>query len=271
MNLEVKSLSFRHDSKQRLILKDVSFTAPQGAVTAILGPNGSGKSTLFRCIVGLWRPFEGQVLVNGRDTGKLSFAERARLFAVVPQDHDPPFPYRVFDIVLMGRAPYVGMFSSPKKKDYEAAEEAIALVGIEHIKNEPYTRVSGGERQLTLIARALAQNSSIVILDEPTSHLDFRNQMRVLTTIRNIARDRKVTVLVTIHDPNLTMLFADFVVVLREGAAVAKGCPHQVVTEQLIQEVYGVETKIISWNGTRLVCPVVGSCFREGEVACKKL
>lgn len=267
MNLEVRSLSFKHDSRQKEILKAVSFSAPQGALTAILGPNGSGKSTLFRCVVGLWRPTEGQVLVGGRDTRKLSFAERARLFAVVPQDHDPPFPYRVFDVVLMGRASYVGMFSSPKKKDYEAAEEAIALVGIEHIKNEPYTKVSGGERQLTLIARALAQNSPIVILDEPTSHLDFRNQMRVLTTIRSIAKDRKVTVLLTIHDPNLTMLFADFVVVLREGSVVASGVPQQVVTEDLIREVYGVLTKIISWNGTRLVCPVVGSSSEKGEVA----
>jgi iron complex transport system ATP-binding protein len=266
MKLEVLSLSFRHDNRQREILKSVSFGAPQGALTAILGPNGSGKSTLFRCVVGLWRPSEGQVLVEGRDTRKLSFAERARLFAVVPQDHDPPFPYRVFDVVLMGRASYVGMFSSPKKKDYEAAEEAIALVGIEHIKNEPYTKVSGGERQLTLIARALAQNAPIVILDEPTSHLDFRNQMRVLTTIRSIAKDRKVTVLLTIHDPNLTMLFADFVVVLREGSVVANGIPQQVITEDLIREVYGVPTKIISWNGTRLVCPVVGTLLEKGEV-----
>lgn len=257
MKVEVRSLYFRHKESHREILKDVSFVAPGGSITVILGPNGSGKSTLFRCITGLWKPFRGEVLVGERNTGKMSFTERARLFAMVPQDHHPPFPYRVFDVVLMGRASYVGMFSSPKEKDYKATEDSISLVGIQHIKNKPYTKISGGERQLVLIARALAQASPVIIFDEPTSHLDFRNQLKVLTTIRSISRERQATVLVTLHDPNLSMLFADYTVVIHEGSVVASGPPHEVVTEDLIRKIYGVETKVISWNGARLVCPIV--------------
>lgn len=257
MKVEVKSLWFSHGEKGREVLKGVSFSAPSGFITAILGPNGSGKSTLFRCIAGIWRPVKGEVFVEGRGIGKLSFRDRARLFAMVPQEHTPPFPYRVFDVVLMGRASYVGFLSSPKKKDYEAAEEAIALVGIEHIKDVPYTKVSGGERQLVLVARALAQASPVIILDEPTSHLDFRNQLKVLGIVKSISKERGVTVLVTLHDPNLAMTFADHAIVISDGSVVAEGLPCRVITEELIKEVYGIETKIISWNGTRFVCPVV--------------
>ncbi|MEJ5300263.1 MAG: ABC transporter ATP-binding protein [Thermodesulforhabdaceae bacterium] len=259
MNLEVDSLCFRHKNQHKDVLKSISFSATQGTVTAILGPNGSGKSTLFKCIVGLWKPYRGKILVGDKDSSKLSVRDRAHLFAVVPQDHEPPFPYRVLDVVLMGRASYVGMFSSPKRKDYEAAEEAISLVGIEHIKHEPYTKISGGERQLTLIARSLAQSAPIMVLDEPTSHLDFRNQLRVLSTVKSISKERNVTVLVTLHDPNLALLFADNAVILREGSVVVTGHPHRIITEDLVIQVYGVETKVISWNGTKLVCPIMSA------------
>ncbi|MCX7822857.1 MAG: ABC transporter ATP-binding protein [Syntrophobacterales bacterium] len=259
MMVEVKSIYFRHNEGSREILKDINFCAPQGSITAVLGPNGSGKSTLFRCIVGLWRPSRGEVFVGRKNTRELSFRERAQLFAMVPQDHHPPFPYKVFDVVLMGRASYVGMFSSPKKKDYEATEEAISLVGINHIRNKPYTKISGGERQLVLIARALAQASPVIILDEPTSHLDFRNQLKVLTTIRSISKERQITVLVTFHDPNLSMLFADYAVIINDGSVIATGPPHQIVTEELIKRVYGVETKILAWNGAKLVCPILSA------------
>ena len=258
MNLEVESLAFRHRGQQEDVLRSVTFIAHQGDVTAILGPNGSGKSTLFKCIVGLWNAYEGEIKVGGKNPSKFSVRERARLFATVPQDHEPPFPYSVLDVVLMGRASYVGIFSSPKRKDYEAAEEAMSLVGIEHIKDKPYTGISGGERQLTLIARAIAQSAPVMVLDEPTSHLDFRNQLKVLSTVRSISRERNITVLVTLHDPNLALLFADRVAILKEGYVVAEGDPKSVITEGLISKVYGVETRIISSDGTRLICPVMG-------------
>ena len=257
MTLEVRNLSFRHKGQREAILRDVSFCAEAGRVTVILGPNGSGKSTLFKCNVGLWAHYRGEVFAGGLDARKLSVQERAQVFAVVPQEHEPPFPYRVFDVVLMGRAPRVGLLSSPKKKDYDKAKEAMDTVGITPLAQRPYTKISGGERQLTLLARALAQEAPIMVLDEPTSHLDFRNQIRVLSTIRAIAREKNLTILVTLHDPNIAALFSDHAVVLKDGAVFRSGSPRHIINEDLIREVYGVETKAVWVNGHKVLCPIL--------------
>ncbi len=255
--LEVKGLSFRHKGQREETLRGVSFWASPGSVTVVLGPNGSGKSTLFKCIVGLWTPSRGEVIAQGRDARRLSFRERAKLFAVVPQEHEPPFPYRVLDVVLMGRASHVGVFSSPQKKDYDRAQEAVEMLGIGHIREKAYTKISGGERQLVLIARALAQEAPIMVLDEPTSHLDFRNQIQVLVKVRTVARERGKTVLVTLHDPNLASLFSDHVVVVAQGTVMCEGTPRGIITETLIKRVYNVDTKLLSFNGQGVLCPVV--------------
>ncbi|SFM53489.1 ABC transporter ATP-binding protein [Thermodesulforhabdus norvegica] len=266
--LSVKDLHFRHKGSLREVLKGISFEAHKGAITAILGPNGSGKTTLFKCISGLWSYQKGQVTVEGVPVNELSFRERARFFAIVPQDHEPPFPYSVLDVVLMGRAGYVGIFSSPDKEDYERAEEAIGLVGIEHLKNTPYTKISGGERQLALIARALAQSSPVMLLDEPTSHLDFRNQINVLKKIRQIALEKDLTVVVTLHDPNLASLFSDKILVINSGSKVAEGSPEEIITEDLIRRIYGVEVKKAFVNGQSIICPVYHKySFRYGKEA----
>ncbi|MGQ9669153.1 MAG: ABC transporter ATP-binding protein [Desulfosoma sp.] len=257
MTLEVRNLCFRHKNAKEDVLKNVSFCADVGRVTVILGPNGSGKSTLFKCSIGLWSASRGDVLTGGVDARKFSIQERAKIFSLVPQEHEPPFPYRVFDVVLMGRAPRIGFLSSPQKRDYDKAREAINSVGIGPLADRPYTKISGGERQLTLIARALAQEAPILVMDEPTSHLDFRNQIDVLSKIRAIARHKNLTILVTLHDPNMAALFADHAVVLKEGSVICSGSPRRIIDEELIREVYGVEAKTISVNGHRVLCPVI--------------
>ncbi|GAB6182398.1 ABC transporter ATP-binding protein [Thermodesulfovibrio hydrogeniphilus] len=254
--LEIEDLYFRHKGREE-VLKGISFCAEKGKITTILGPNGSGKTTLFRCIAGLWKPYKGEILFDGKKIDNLSHIKRTKIFSVVPQEHEPAFPYSVLDVVLMGRASYVGIFSAPGKKDYEIAISAIKTVGIEHIMDKPYTKISGGERQLTLIARALAQNSPVMLLDEPTSHLDFRNQVNVLKKIKEIAKEKALTVVMTLHDPNLASLFSDKVVVINSGAKIAEGSPEDVISEELIKRVYGVEVKKANFDGISLIYPVL--------------
>ncbi len=257
MMISIRSLCFRHKGIKEDILKGISFNAEKGNITTILGPNGSGKTTLFKCIAGLWNYYHGEILFDGKPIDKLSFRKRARIFSVVPQEHEPPFPYSVFDVVLMGRASYVGVFSSPGKRDYEMTESALKTVGIEQLRDKPYTKISGGERQLTLIARALAQDTPVMLLDEPTSHLDFRNQINVLKKIREIARDKALVVIMTLHDPNLAGLFSDKVVVINSGTKIAEGKPDEIITEEVIKNVYAVEVRKSNINGHSIICPVL--------------
>jgi len=253
--LEVKNLRFRHKRSLREVLKGITFGAQKGEITTILGPNGAGKSTLFKCITGLWGPYEGEIRVEGKRVEGLSFDKRAKIFAIVPQDHEPPFPYTVFEVVLMGRASYVGILSTPSKEDYQKAEEALELVGISHLKELPYTKISGGERQLTLIARALAQDAPVLILDEPTSHLDFKNQFQILSKIKEIVKEKNLTSIITLHDPNLASIFSDKVVVIKEGRLVNNGEPREIINEKVLKEVYGIEVEVINHNGFNLVLP----------------
>ncbi|MCX8034343.1 MAG: ABC transporter ATP-binding protein [Thermodesulfovibrio sp.] len=255
--LKIKDIYFRHKGKKEDILKGISFDAQGSNITTILGPNGSGKTTLFKCISGLWKYYKGEISFDGKAIDKLSFRKRARIFSIVPQEHEPPFPYSVFDVVLMGRASYIGIFSYPSKRDYKMVEEAINTVGIENLKEKPYTKISGGERQLTLIARALAQNAPVMLLDEPTSHLDFRNQINVLKKIKEIAINRGLIVIMTLHDPNLAGFFSDKVVVINSGTKVAEGKPDEVITESLIRKIYDVEVKKTNIDRIRIIYPVL--------------
>jgi iron complex transport system ATP-binding protein len=255
--LEVKALSFEHKRQKRRILQDISFVANQGEITTILGPNGAGKTTLFKCITGVWENYQGEILVNNKKIDNLPFTQRARFFSVVPQDHTPPFPYSVFEVVLMGRASYVGLFSLPSKEDHKKVEEVLEMIGISHLKDKPYTQISGGERQLTLIARALVQETPVIILDEPTSHLDFKNQQLILHKIKEITKEKKLVTVVTLHDPNLASLFSDKVVILKEGRVLYDGHPNEVIVKKILKETYGIEIEVIKHNGVNIVFPKI--------------
>ncbi|MTJ83866.1 MAG: ABC transporter ATP-binding protein [Telmatospirillum sp.] len=253
--IAVETLTFGHRGAPAPVLRDIGFTLAPGQVTTLLGPNGSGKTSLLRCVAGHWRPQAGRVLLGGDDVAALSARDRAKRLALVPQDQGVAFSYSVRDMVLMGRGPHVGPFGMPGGADRDMARQALEAVGIAALADRDIRRISGGERQLALVARALAQATPALLLDEPTSHLDLRNQLAVRARIRDIGRDRGLTVLMTLHDPNLALMFADRVLLLKDGRVVADDRPDRAITESTVHAVYGVAADVRENGGRRWIVP----------------
>ena len=243
MSVEVKNLSFSYGERE--VLHDVSFSVNAGEYLSILGPNGVGKSTLFRCVLGLLRDYTGSVTVEGRDARGLSIREAAKLIAYIPQSSHPAFNYSVRDIVLMGTTSGLGTFSTPKREDIRRVDEALEKIGIPHLADRCFHRISGGERQLVLIARALVQRAPVLMLDEPTASLDFGNQLLVLTQARELAREG-YTVIQTTHNPEQSFMFSDRILALRDGRVLTEGRPRDVLTSDTMRRLYGVEVEVSS-------------------------
>ena len=241
--LEVKNLSFSYGG--RLILNDVSLTAEAGEFVSILGSNGVGKSTLFKCILGVLRDYSGTVTVDGRDTRSMSVRQLAQKIAYIPQMSASAFNYSVEDIVLMGTTVGLHSLRSPGRAEMRRAEDAMERMGIAVLRQRCFHHLSGGERQLTVIARALAQQANILLLDEPSSALDFGNQMRILNEAKNLAQDG-FTVIQSTHDPERAYMFSDRLIALKGGTVFAQGEPAQVLTADNIKQLYGVNTKLTS-------------------------
>ena len=243
MSIEVKDLSFAYGEHE--VLHGVSFKAKAGEFLSILGPNGVGKSTLFRCVLGLLRDYKGSITVEGRDAKSLSIRETAKLIAYIPQSSHPAFNYSVRDIVLMGTTSGLGTFSTPKKEDLRRVDEALEKIGIPHLADRCFHRISGGERQLALIARALVQRAPVLMLDEPTASLDFGNQLLVLGCARELAREG-YTVIQTTHNPEQSFMFSDRILALRDGRVLTEGRPRDVLTSDMMRRLYGVEVEVSS-------------------------
>ena len=243
MSIEVKNLNFSYGNRQ--VLHDISFTASSGEFLSILGPNGVGKSTLFRCVLGLLSGYTGTVSVDGTDVRSFSVREMAKHIAYIPQSSHPIFNYSVSDIVLMGRTSGLSTFRSPKKQDVELSQWAMEKVGISHLALRCFHRLSGGEQQLVLIARALVQKAPVLMLDEPTANLDFGNQLRVLEQARSLAREG-YTVIQTTHHPEQSYLFSDRILTIQNGRVLKEGTPEEVLTEETIRALYGVEVEVVS-------------------------
>jgi len=237
--------------------RGVSFAFGPGEVVCLLGPNGGGKTTFFRTLLGLIGAQGGRVTVGGDDVARLARREIAKRLSYVPQAHAGYFPFTVREIVAMGRTAHLAPFAGPTAKDEAIALEALERVQLAHLRDQPYTRISGGERQLALIARALAQQAPLVVMDEPTASLDFGNQVRVLGEVKRLKADG-VGVLMSTHDPDHAFLCADRVALIHDGRLVADAPPAVAITPRTLRDVYGIDVEVrdvVAFDGSvRRVC-----------------
>lgn len=229
------------------VLKDITFDVYSGEVISILGPNGVGKTTLFLTILGLLQAISGEIIVDGKDIRILSPKQKARLIGYVPQIHKPSFPFNVFEIIQMGRTPYINPFFLPNQTDTKTILEIMDVLGLLPLRERKYTQISGGERQLVLIARALAQQPKILMMDEPTSNLDFGNQTLVLNLIKGMAR-KGISIIMTTHSPNQALLCATKVILINPDSSYLVGDCKEVINEKNLRQTYGVPVKIISYE-----------------------
>lgn len=239
--LEVDSLAYSYGNGP--VFENISFSLKKGDVMCILGPNGAGKSTLIKCIAGIFKPAAGSVRIMGEDTASLGAMEIARSIGYVPQQNEVIFPFTVLDFVVMGRTPHIPLFSSPNNKDMEIAREALSMVGVEDLADRTVSSLSGGQRQIVLIARALAQQPALLLLDEPTAHLDFGNQMLVLETVQKLAA-KGMSILMNTHMPDHAFLVGNSAAALAEKRLVAVGEVKTVVSSNIMSSLYGVKVAV---------------------------
>ncbi|WP_321428863.1 ABC transporter ATP-binding protein [uncultured Methanolobus sp.] len=283
--ISIQNISLGYD--RNLILNKIDFTVKKGSVVTLVGPNGCGKTTLLKIINGFLKQHGGAIYIDGKNAEEMAKKERAKTLSHVSQNHKSSFPFSVLDVVLTGRMPYISTFSTPGKEDIDKTYSVLEYLGIKHFADRPYTQISGGERQLVMIAKALAQEPDFLLLDEPTSFLDLKNQIHVLKTITDLSRTRNITVLMTLHDPNHAMLFSDEIILLRKleqannteiiledlelnpaseyGAGksldcdniVVSGVPENVMTPEKIMDAYGVHVDVFEHKGKKMIIPVI--------------
>ena len=253
--MDVKNLSFAYDEHE--VLRGVSFHVEYGEFLSVLGPNGVGKSTLFRCMLGLLAPSAGEVLVSGQAVARMDARQLAHEIAYIPQSHNPVFNFSVYDMVLMGTTAQTGSFASPGKRQRSLANKALDRLGIFHLADRGYGSISGGERQLVLIARAIAQEAKILVMDEPSANLDFGNRLRVMRTVRDLTRDGYAVIQST-HDPDQAYMYSDKILALHGGQVAAFGTPAETINAPLISALYGVDVEVCSMRGdeVRVCIPV---------------
>ncbi len=241
--LEARALSIGY--RQRPVGEGISFTLELGRSLCLLGPNGGGKTTLFRTLLGVLPPLAGEVRVADRPLADWSRQALAQTIAYVPQAHAGLFAFSVEEIVLMGRTARLGRFSTPARTDRAVAARVLEQLGIAHLAGRIYTEISGGERQLALIARALAQEAKLLILDEPTASLDFGNQLRVLAKIDELKQDG-MAILMSTHQPEHAMRSADTLALLKKGRIVAQGAVREMATAEQLAALYEVDPAAVS-------------------------
>jgi iron complex transport system ATP-binding protein len=240
--MKLEGLSLTIGYRDRVVGSGLDVGLRTGEVLALLGPNGGGKTTLLKTLLGLLAPKAGEVRLGDRSLGNYSSRERARLIAYVPQSHAATFAFTVETVVLMGRSAHGNLFSRPTAADRAVVASMLERFGIAHLADRPYTMISGGERQLALLARALAQEPQFVVLDEPTASLDFGNQGRVMREIRALGASGH-GVLFTTHDPNHAMRAADRACLLRQGAVIGEGAARDVLTSKNLSALYGAKVQ----------------------------
>lgn len=247
MKIEVREGNFCYAKKKEvkpfIYESNISFTLEPGKIMAILGPNGAGKTTLLKCITGLqdWRV--GETLIDDVPLAKVSQKELWKKIGYVPQAHKMVFGFSIEDLVVMGRAPYIGSLSKPRKEDYEKAHEALNEVGIVHLAKKSCNEVSGGELQLALIARTLVSNPEVLILDEPESHLDVQKQVVILETLKRLAKEHRISCIINTHYPNHAFYLADQVLMIAKEKKAVIGAVHEVMTESRMKEYFNIDLR----------------------------
>jgi iron complex transport system ATP-binding protein len=253
--LQVEQCSFQFDTTP--ILQQVSFDVKAGEIFGVIGPNGSGKTTLLRAISGLLTPQSGKIRVNGEDIHSLPVAKRARMISCVPQARALPANFSAWEVVLLGRTPYLQWTGTPTEKDKQITADAMQATNTWQLRNRLINELSGGEQQRLLLARAIAQDTPILLLDEPITHLDLKHQVSILKQIHRLVEEQQLAVLITLHDLNWAAQFCQRIGVLSQGRLVAQGDPQQVLDEKLLSQVYQTPVKIIPYpgNGKPLILP----------------
>lgn len=250
--ISLEGIHFQYDPLDPMVLSDLSLDIPSGKVTAILGPNGTGKTTLLHILLGLLKPNQGTTRVAGKPHRDYSKRELSRLIGLVPQFESIPFNFSVYEYVLLGRSPYLSAFQLPGENDHHIACDALEAAGILHLAEKPVMEISGGERQLVHIARVFTQGTPILLLDEPTAHLDLQNQNRILGLLKKMAA-RGSTAVMTTHDPNAAIYAAEYFVLMNQGQISAQGLVDEVITAENLSSIYQIPIRVEKKNGYIMV------------------
>lgn len=241
------SVSLHHVSFSYIdvpVLHAIDLMVQKGEMVALLGPNGSGKTTLIKLACGVLRPTEGEIHLDGSSLRRLKRREVAQRVAVVPQQFHMPFAFTLREVVLLGRTPFLRAFSDEGERDHQAVNRAMELMGLKELEQRFFNELSGGERQKGILAMALAQEPKLLLLDEPTAHLDINHQVEILELVKGLNREQGITVIGAMHDLNLAALYFDRLILLKEGRIFADGPPSQVLTEETIQDVFSASVQV---------------------------
>jgi len=236
------------------VLKEIDLNVKKGEIISVLGPNGVGKTTLLKCLLGMVKPCAGYIRMDGRDIFEMPSTHRARFIGYVPQALPSKFPMTVFDAVLMGRKPYVRFV--PSGKDLEIVSQVLLSMNLDHLGLKDFDRISGGQKQKVLIARAIAQEPCYLVLDEPSSNLDVRHQLEVMDMLKALAKKKNIGIIMAMHSLNLASRFSDRIVMLKSGRMVCNGPPMTIMTRQVIEKVYRIKVNIQRINGYPYTIPL---------------
>jgi len=261
MKLNINGAEFHYDPDGRCGFSNINLSLENGEIMCLLGPNGCGKTTLLKGICNLIKLKHGSVFLDSRDIAGMRRAEIARIIGYVPQVHQPAFPFTVLDVVLLGRASHLSLLATPNASDVLIAEQALETMGIAYLRNKPYTEISGGERQMVIFARVVAQQPEILLLDEPTCHLDFGNQIRLLHVVEKLAATG-LPIIMTSHFPDHVFMVANKVAIMKNGAIMDCGQPDDIITEANLYKIYDIPVSIRYVDGpvNRKICiPVTKS------------
>ncbi len=271
MTLEIINLTAGYE--KATVLRDISLQVGEGRICALLGHNGSGKTTLMNCVNALIKPYQGRINVMGRDISKMNRVRIAQLISIVPQSSYSAFAFPVIDMILMGSAARLRSWASPGQQEKKKAYQVMEEVGISALAKAQYSELSGGQQQLVLLSRALYQNTSLMLLDEPNSHLDFCNQHRMMQHVKDVVKMRGLTALISLHDPNLALYYCDDIIMLKDGRIVEYGPSEEVMTDVNLRHALGENISIDETRaGVQVVVPQYvchcqpGARLKEREV-----